>query len=189
MSWLYLKHLLKSFRDDERGSFMVESVIAFPLLFWTVCATYEFFEVHRYKSVRIKATYTIADMLSREQAEVTETYIDNAKILFDEITNDAGQNQLRITIIRYDADDDDYDVAWSKLRGEGRMRVLRSRDTRDQHDKFPIMSDGEQVIVVESVSEYDSLFGLVFGDSINIDTRVFTSIRFAPQLCFEECTS
>ena len=98
MSWLYLKHLLKTFRDDERGSFTVESVIAFPLLFWTICASYEFFEVHRYKSVREKATYTIADLLSREQSVVTDTYMDNVKILFDEISNDSGTNQVRVTI-------------------------------------------------------------------------------------------
>lgn len=186
MSWLYLKHLLKSFREDERGSFTVESVIAFPILFWTVCATYEFFEVHRYKSARIKATYTVADVLSREQSVVNDTYIDNAKVLFDEISNDTGLNQLRISVIRYDADDDEYDVAWSELRGEGRMRVLRSRDTRDQHDRFPVMNDGDEVVVVESVSQYDSLFGLVFGDKIDIDTRVFTSLRFAPKLDFED---
>ncbi|KRS18831.1 TadE/TadG family type IV pilus assembly protein [Roseovarius indicus] len=189
MSWLYLKHLLKTFRDDERGSFMVESVIAFPLLFWTLCATYEFFEVHRYKSVRIKATYTVADLLSREQSVVNETYMDNVKILFDEISNDAGNNQVRVTIVRYDADDDQYDVAWSKVRGTGRMRELRSADTASQHDRLPVMNDGEEVIVVESVSEYDSLFGLVFSEKINIDTRVFTSLRFAPQLCFERCSS
>lgn len=189
MSWLYLKHLLTRFRDDERGSFMVESVLAFPLLFWTICATYEFFEVHRYKSVREKATYTIADLLSREQSTVTETYIDNVKILFDEISNDSGDNQIRVTVIRYSETDDQYQVKWSKVRGEGRMTVLTTSDTATQHASFPILSDGEEVIVVESVSLYDSLFSLVYSDKINIDTRVFTSLRFAPQLCFVECSS
>lgn len=188
MSWLYLKQLLTSFRDDERGSFMVESVIAFPLLFWTICATYEFFEVHRYKSVREKATYTVADLLSREQLTVNDTYIDNVKILFDEISNDAGNNQIRVTVVRYDGDDDTYDVEWSEVRGTGRMTVLTDADTATQHARFPVLSNGEEVIVVESVSEYDSLFGLVFSEKINIDTRVFTSIRFAPQLCFETCS-
>ena len=115
--------------------------------------------------------------------------MDNVKILFDEISNDAGNNQVRVTIVRYDADDDQYDVAWSKVRGTGRMRELRSADTASQHDRLPVMNDGEEVIVVESVSEYDSLFGLVFSEKINIDTRVFTSLRFAPQLCFERCSS
>ncbi|MDM8165106.1 TadE/TadG family type IV pilus assembly protein [Roseovarius sp.] len=189
MSWLYLKHLLKTFRDDERGSFTVESVIAFPLLFWTICASYEFFEVHRYKSVREKATYTIADLLSREQSVVTDTYMDNVKILFDEISNDSGTNQVRVTIVRYNETDDRYEVKWSEVRGEDRMTALTTTNTASEHDRFPIMNDGEELIVVESVSKYDSLFSLVYSDKINIDTRVFTSLRFAPKLCFDACSS
>lgn len=189
MFWHDLKLRLRDFRNDERGSFMVESVIALPLLFWTVAATFEFFELHRYKSVREKATYTIADMISREQAAVTDTYMDNVKVLFDIITNDSGTNQLRVSIIRYDAGDDEYDVFWSKVRGTGPMDELVNNDVADSHDTLPVMADGEDVIVVESVSDYDSLFDLVLSDPFNIETRVFTSIRFAPQICFDACGS
>jgi len=187
MFWHDLKLRLRDFRDDERGSFMVESVIALPLLFWTVAATFEFFEVHRYKSVREKATYTIADMISREQDAVSDTYMDNAKTLFDLIVNDNGTNQLRVSIIRYDADDDQYEVFWSSVRGTGPMAALEDADVANDHDRLPIMADGEDVILVETVSNYDSLFSLVLPNPFNIDTRVFTSIRFAPQICFDAC--
>lgn len=189
MFWQDIKLRLQDFRDDERGSFMVESVIALPLLFWTVAATFEFFEVHRYRSVREKATYTVADMISREQDVVTDTYMDNAKVLFDEITNDDGTNQLRVTIIRYDAVSDTYGVSWSEVRGTGPLGVLTDTDVANSHATLPMMSDGEEVIVVETSSNYDSLFDLVLTGTLRIDTRVFTSIRFAPQICFDACTS
>ena len=189
MLWLRIKTRLAAFRDDASGSFMVESVIALPLLFWTLCATFEFFEVHRYKSVREKATYTIADMISREQDVVTDIYVDNAMTLYDEIASDTGTNQLRITIVQYDEDNDIYAVAWSEVRGSGRLFPLDDNDVANKHATLPVMDDGEQVIVVESVSNYDSLFDLVLSDTISIETRVFTSIRFAPQICFDACTS
>jgi len=189
MCWLELKSFLRDFCDDERGSFMVESVIALPLLFWTVAATYEFFEVHRYRSVRDKATYTIADMLSREQSVVNDIYMDNAKVLLDEITNDDGTNQLRVTNVRYDADDDKYEVVWSEVRGTGPMSELLDQDVASDHDRLPLLADGEQVILVETASDYNSLLDLVFDDAIRIETRVFTSLRFAPQLCFNACSS
>jgi len=189
MFWPYLKTLLAEFRDDTRGSFMVETVISLPLLFWTICATYEFFEVHRYKSVREKATYTIADMLSREQATINDVYIDNTKALFDTIANDTGDNQLRVTIIRYLEADDEYGVVWSEVRGSGRLNPLDDDDVANDHAKLPVMDDGEQLILVESVSNYQSLFDLVYSSAISIETRVFTSIRFSPQLCFGSCTS
>ncbi|WP_397543491.1 TadE/TadG family type IV pilus assembly protein [Roseovarius salis] len=189
MLWLRFKHLIASFREDTRGSFLVESVIALPLLFWTLAATYEFFEVHRYKSVREKATYTIADMLSREQSVVTDIYIDNAKILFDDVANDDGVNQLRVSVIRYLAADDQYEVAWSEVRGTGGMAALQDADVATAHDQLPAMSNGEEVILVESRSSYDPSFDVGLSDGINISTRVFTSLRFAPQLCFDVCTS
>jgi len=189
MLWFSFKDWLRRFRDDERGSFMVESVIALPLLFWTVAATYEFFEAHRYKSVREKATYTIADMLSRETSAVTDIYIDNAKALLDAIVSDDGINQLRVTLVRYTANDDTYRVDWSEVRGTGSMAVLTDTDIAQQVDRLPILPDGEQVILVETVSNYDSLFDLVMTETLPITTRLFTSIRFAPQLCFNACTS
>ncbi len=189
MLWLRLKTALQGFRDDTRGSFMVESVIALPLLFWTICATFEFFEVHRYKSVREKATYTIADMISREQAVVDDTYIDNTKLLFDEITNDDGVNELRVSIIRYNGNTDQYEVFWSEVRGTGPLFALDNDDVADAHDELPTLSHGEDVILVESVSSYDSLFDLVLQDTIRIETRVFTSIRFASQIHFDGVTN
>lgn len=183
-----LKFMLAEFRDDTRGTIMVEAVISLPLLFWCLAATFEFFEVHRYKSVREKASYTIADMISREQDVVTDVYIDNAKILFDEITNDDGFNQIRISIVQYNGGNDTYFVAWSEVRGTGSLNALTDGDVSTSHSTLPIMGDGEQVIVIELISEYDPLFDVGLGSGINIDTRVFTSLRFAPQVCFVSCS-
>lgn len=187
--WAGIKQRLCRFRDDERGTILVETVLSLPLLFLALAASYEFFEVHRYKSAREKATYTIADMLSREQNVVTETYMDNTKTLFDEISNDTGTNQIRISVIRYNGNDDEYEVAWSRVRGTGTLDALTDSDVSHDHDVLPSMADGEEVILVESSSSYEPLFSLVYSTSIGIETRVFTSLRFAPQLCFNACSS
>lgn len=189
MFFTLLKLKLAQFRDDVRGSIMVETVITLPLLFWTMAATYEFFEVHRYKSIREKATYTIADMISREQDVVNATYIDNAMVLFNEISNDDGVNQIRVSIVQYNEGDDKYEISWSEVRGTGSLNALTNADVANAHSTLPIMADGEQVIVVESVSNYDPLFNVGLGSGVPMDTRVFTSIRFAPQICFDACTS
>ncbi|MEQ9257723.1 MAG: pilus assembly protein [Roseovarius sp.] len=187
--WADIKERLCRFRDDEKGTILVETVLSLPLLFLALAASYEFFEVHRYKSAREKATYTIADMLSREQNVVTETYIDNTKTLFDEISNDTGTNQIRVSIIRYNASSDQYEIAWSRVRGTGGLAALTTADVANDHDVLPVMGDGEEVILVESNSSYEPLFSLVYSTSIGIETRVFTSLRFAPQLCFNSCSS
>jgi len=181
-----LKVSLASFLKETRGSLTVEAVIAVPLLFWIMAATFDFFEVHRYKSAREKATFTIADMISRETAPtgITSVYLDNAKVLFDEITNDDGVNQIRVSIVSYDADTDDYGVAWSQVRGTGSLVPLTDGDVQNAHATLPAVSDGEEIILVESTSGYNPLFNVGLND-VTIGTRVFSAIRFAPQICYE----
>lgn len=186
MLYARFKTFLQSFWEDARGTLTVEAVITVPLLFWATAATFDFFEVHRYKSVREKATFTVADMISRETSStgLTSIYLDNAKILFDEISNDDGANQLRVSVISYDADEDEYSVAWSQIRGVGKLTQLTDGDVRNAHDTLPSVDDGEEIILVESTSKYEPLFNVGLNDVV-IDTRVFTAIRFAPQICYE----
>ncbi|SLN32152.1 hypothetical protein PEL8287_01508 [Roseovarius litorisediminis] len=176
---------LRSFRDDTRGSLMVETVITLPILFWALTATYDLFELHRYKSVREKATFTIGDMISREQDYLTTTYIDNTKALFDEITNDNGVNQIRISIVKYDQNIDKYKISWSEVRGTGGLVALTDADVANAHDRIPVLDHGKEVILIESNSVFHSLFNIGLKKDLRIDTRTFTTIRFAPQICLE----
>lgn len=172
--------------EDTRGSMMVESVLSLPLLFWVMAATFEFFEVHRYKSVREKATYTVADILSRENsaAGITGTYLDNALVLFNEMSNDDNANQLRVSVIRFNGTDNKYEISWSHTRGTGPLTALTTADVQSAHSSLPILDNGEEIILVESQSHYNPLFDVGLDDFV-IDTRIFTAIRFSPQLCFE----
>lgn len=182
------RRALARFRKDMRGSIMVEAVIVLPLLFWALAATYEFFEIHRYKSVREKAAYTVADMLSRElSGGVNAVYLDNVKALFDEITGDDGNNQLRVSVIRYDSDEDVYAVSWSRVRGTGSgLEPLGDADVSDASDALPIMFDGQEIVLVESRSRYQPALDVGFQDNLRIDNRVFTALRFAARLRWED---
>ena len=185
MAFLPLKAFARRFRDDTRGSVMVETVITLPLLVWAIAATYEFFEVHRYKAAREKATYTVADMLSRETATVTPIYLDNALTLFNEISNDDGVNQLCISIIHFDADINEYSVRWSEVRGSGEFAELEDSDVATSHATLPIMGDGIDLVLVKANSVYSPLFNVGLDSNLNIDSRIFTSIRFEPTVIFD----
>lgn len=187
---LYIARLrtrLDQFRNETRGTVTVEMVITLPLLFWMLWATYEFFEIHRYQSARDKATYTVADMLSREQDVVTDTYIDNAKVLFDQIANDDGVNQIRVSVIEFDEKNNSYDAVWSEVRGQGKLAPFAEGAIGDGHSTLPKMRNAEQLILVEARTVYEPMLDLVFDDTIPMESRVFTSLRFSPQLCFDKC--
>lgn len=187
MYWPVLKSHLREFAEDTRGTAMVEAVITLPLLFLGLSAMFEFFEVHRFQSTRDKATYTVADMISRENDVINDVYMDNVLVLFNEIADDYGSNQIRVSVIDYDGENDEYSVVWSEIRGTGIMSALEDANVRTDHDNLPILDDGEQVILVESEAEYNTIFDVGFSDEMTVNTRVFTSIRFAPQMCFDSC--
>lgn len=176
------KSWLSRFRREERGSVMVETVITLPLLIWALGATYEFFEIHRYQSAREKASYTIADMISREMSAITPTYLNNAKIVFDTMANDGVANSMRVSLIKYDSDEDEYSIKWSEVRGATYLRALTTSDVKNDHAKLPQMRDGEELVVVDSLSKYEPMFDIGFGTGMDVSTHVMTIPRFAPQI-------
>lgn len=181
-----LKYALSRFRSATEGVMTVEMVIVLPFLFWMITTTFELYEVHRYKAARIKATYTVADMLSREMLPVNSTYIDAAKSLFDSQTLDHGINQVRMSVVMFNAATDTYSVRWSEVRGDGDMSALTNTDVATAHDELPMLNGGEELIIVESTSIYQPTFvypGL--NNQYTVNTQVFTGIRFASQLCWE----
>ena len=96
MYWPLIKSYIRDFAEDTNGTIMVETVLTLPMMFMGLAGMFEFFEVHRFQSTRDKASYTVADMLSREQSVINDVYMDNVKTLFDEIADDYGVNTIRV---------------------------------------------------------------------------------------------
>jgi hypothetical protein len=181
-----IRYALSRFRTATEGIMTVEMVIVLPFLFWMITTTFELYEVHRYKAARVKATYTVADMLSREMLPVNGVYIDSAKAVFDGQTLDRGDNQVRMSVVMFNAATNSYSVRWSEVRGTGPMSALTTAEVASAHDELPILSGGEELIIVESTSVYQPTFlypGL--NNDYTVNTKVFTGIRFASQLCWE----
>ncbi len=174
------------FRKGTEGVMAVEMVIMLPALLWMTATSLELYDVHRFKAARIKATYTVADMLSREMIQADTALLNTAKMVFDQQTMDPRETQLRMSVVRYRGATDTYEVVWSHLRGNGPMPPLVTADVANAHDELPVLSGGEELIIVESTSVYQPLFDFPgLNNSYAVNTRVFTGIRFLPQLCFE----
>ncbi|MDZ7709340.1 MAG: TadE/TadG family type IV pilus assembly protein [Roseovarius sp.] len=185
MRWL--TRIARRLRRDERGTVAVETVIIAPLLILGLFFSYEAYGMLRQQSLREKATYTAADILSRETAIVTDTYIDNVKRVFDMMAG-TDDTQVRISVVRYRNDPDqgidEFDLRWSEVRGSGPLDPLTDAGVRSAHDIFPIMDDGEEIIYVESRGRFASPVTTGVFPDILLETRMFMIPRFAPQVCF-----
>jgi Flp pilus assembly protein TadG len=187
MTYARLKSFLLRFRDGVQGTITVEAVVIVPILFWALQATFEIFEMYRFKSVREKATYTVTDMISREQAVIDQPFLDGAKQLFDEFTNGVGENQLRVTVVTFDTSTNEYSVVWSQIRGTGPMNPLQTSDVATDHDSLPTLGNGRQLIIVESWSNYEPRLNAGFDPSVPVTTRVFTGPRFVENIQCPSC--
>lgn len=177
-----LKRRLAAFRDNESGTVAVEAAVIFPMVMWAFLAMFVYFEGYRQTAINHKAANTIADMLSRETANITPTYIDNTKALFDMLAQQNGDTKIRISVIKWARRHDAFRVNWSKVRGSGITR-LRHEDMIPLESRLPVVPNQERMVLVETWSTYEPLFKIGMDDTV-INTFVFTRLRFAPQLRF-----
>ena len=176
-----LKSRFKRFAQDNSGSITVEFVLAMPILFWSFMAAYVFFDGYRQSAVNLKAAYTISDLVSRETSFIDDDYIDSMLNLLQLMTDasSSGDVTMRISVIRWDQDDDRYYLDWSANRGFS--EELTNANLNDLKDRLPTMPDNERVIRVETNNVFVPLFNIGM-DDINLSNFVFTRPRFVSQV-------
>ncbi|MFT7597013.1 MAG: Flp pilus assembly protein TadG [Paracoccaceae bacterium] len=173
---------LRTFATETRGSVSVEFVLVMPFLFWAFMATYVYFDGYRQSSVNLKAAYTISDLISRETNALNDDYIDAMHSLLKTMVRTRSEIRMRISVIRFDEDDDRYYVDWSENRG-----FLVARDNANIAEikhRLPSMPDNERVILVETKNFFVPLFNIGMDKKL-LSNFIFTRPRFAPQVVFE----
>lgn len=177
------KERLRSFRDDERGSMLVEGVLALPMMFWVLITFYVFWDAYRSITVVQKATYSIADVISRRRAAVDDPYLNGMNTVMDYLLDPGQSAEMRFSSITWNGIDNRYEVEWSYSPG-GKMAELRTADAANLTSQLPIMADGDTIVVVESRVDYAPAFNLgVLGDR-TIEQFIVTRPRLVPRVCY-----
>jgi hypothetical protein len=172
---------LRRFSRSERGSFSVETVMIFPLLIFAYVGIFTFFDAFRALNLNIRSSYTIGDMLSRETNPVGPDYIEGLNKIQALLSGSEYETILRVTVIRYDGDDDEIELVWSAVDGGTGKHIKKlKKNTLDEIEaQVPKMSHGDVNIVVETWSGFTPAFGI---ESYYFEHLVVTRPRFAPQL-------
>lgn len=173
------------FLRNENGSLSVEACFAVPILAWAITATFVFFDAFKTLNITQKATYTVADMISREEAAVDDDYIKSMYEIYYYLASGGGGGPaaLRISVVEMVTDPDtgldELELVWS----EGvNYDALTEIDPIE--DRIPGISAGEQLVVVESVKEWSPAF------AVGLATYQFSEIalarpRFSPKICWQ----
>jgi Flp pilus assembly pilin Flp len=178
---------LRRFLRDESGAMSIELLLVFPLLVFVLMGAVVFFEGFRARANSVKATYTIADALSREHQEpITPEYLDNLYRLYGGLLPKERPETMRVSVVRYDDDDEAYEVLWSEVRGTGvRITDAMLTPATIQDDLLPEMVHNERGIIVETVSRYSPAFGVGIRP-LSIRNTMILRPRFYSTLCWSD---
>lgn len=171
---------LRAFGRDESGVISIEFVIWMPLILVVMASTFTLFEAFRQKSLNVKAAYTISDAISRETDPIDPAYLDGMLSVLRYLTNSEGTQGMRVTLVRYDAAEDEYEVSWSQTRGD--FAVMDDDTLAGFRERLPALLHNERVIVVETETEHTPVFDIPALQPQRFYNFVFTRPRFAPQV-------
>jgi len=185
--WDYVKAPLGAWQKltacirREDGSVTTEAVIIMPLLAAFYCATFVWFDAYRQKTLIMKASYAVSDVLSRQE-EVDEPYLDDMRDVLDYMIPSNAPPRMRISLIRSVADangDVDHEVEWSY--GPNGMSDLTQADLDADSSWIPLMAPNDNVVVTETAVLYQPIFRVGIKTKIYRNTIV-TRPRFHPTL-------
>ncbi len=172
-----LENKLTKFRRDRSGATTVEFMITMPMVIFWLAGSFTFFDAYSESTRALKATYTVADILSR-QTEVDDEYIDDMNLLFTDFMR-GSTNDVWIRVSSIEKIDDALTIDWSTATG-----LHNSLTTIEQslEDLIPSIVNDESIILVESYSPF-----VPFLDYIGIQSRTYTNKvvvtpRFTSQL-------
>ena len=180
-----LRNALRRFRKDSRGTISAEAIVALPLLIWTHLATYEYFDAFSIITRNEKATYTLADMISRQTGTVTPTFIDWMLSLYDYLNHQPANSWVRVTTIGWDPNagsSGQYYVMWSYATNNG---VLLDDTTLQSYTaRLPTIATGDSLIMVETSMTYTPAFQLAVLPTGDLQQLVVTRPRISPQVAW-----
>lgn len=174
-----LHQRLARFARDDSGTVLTEFVIYLPLLLWAWIALVVFWDGFRETNAAQKASFAIADMITREQSAVSDSYRNGLQTVFAYMTHSSTANvSLRFTSILYHEDNERYQVDWSYSPGS-KLTELTTASLQSYVSRLPVMAGGDYLMLVETHVAYEPIMHIpFFGDYIqprNIDN--FVTIR------------
>jgi len=175
-----LLHRLARFGRQTRGAVAFEAVIILPVLVWTYTASFVFFDAYRVYNSSVKATYSVADALSRQTNTVHGYDVQGLARVLRHLIRNGDTARLRVTQIHWDGSA--YRVDWSHVTDndarlfDAQMPVIA--------DRLPPLMPNERVLLVESFVPYAPAFGMGL-EVLTFETFTVTRPRYANQVPFD----
>lgn len=168
------------FLRREDGGLSVEFVVLFPFLILLYGAMFVFWDAFETMGVTVRATETVADLMSRETGAFDAAYLAGMHEVFDWLTSADAPTAMRVTAVATEVDADgaeSFAVLWSEATG----RDVPDLDPAALEVRVPEPALGEELLVVETFYTFTPLADLGLAQQ-EFGNLVATRPRYVPQL-------
>lgn len=169
------------FGKGTGGSTSVEALIILPILLWAYMALFVYFDAFRTQNMNLKAAYTLADLISREDEVLSPSYINGLNLVYDYLTYNDQATWIRVSSVAWDATNNRYTVQWSYATKN--MPIQDDGTINGYADKLPVIPVGDTMIVVETSLTYTPLFDVGVAEK-TFSQFVPTRPRFHSKICY-----
>lgn len=154
----YLSRPVARFIRDERGVITAETVILTPVLVWVFLALFVYWDGFRAQTTTIKASYTVADLISRESAAINNAYINGMHQVYRYMVATNEPTWMRVTSIRYSTTTDRYTVLWSRSTSSSQSPVHTNTTINELRARLPLPAHNDALLVVETWRRFTPAF-------------------------------
>lgn len=177
---LRIRDLLRRFIRNETGAVVAEGVIVLPLFIWAHIALYVYWDAFRSNNAVQKAAFTVADMLSREQTDISQSYVDGLSRVVEYLIDEDQAARIRVSSITYNGTNQQFEVHWS-ASSNNTMTPLTTETLQNYINEIPQMAPADYAIVLEVETDYEPAFDIGMADQV-FREFVVTRPRFLPCL-------
>ncbi|SOC02216.1 hypothetical protein [Rhodobacter maris] len=186
--------LLRKFWRQTDGAVVFEGLFGSLLLLGWYAIAFQFYDVFRMRAQVLRASYTVADLISRERNAIGPTYVTGLKKVFDYISNtsDSDGTWLRLTLISCSAQTSDNCDGVSKAftlaapsytTATSGVSVHTTTSINAEHERIPILAPGDMAVVLESSYPYFPILDI--GDmALLLDGETWTQQGLSSKLRF-----
>lgn len=180
---------------DEAGAAPIEGLMGGLLLLAWIMVAYQFYDAFRLRALVGSATYTVADLISRQKGAIGPAFIDGNKHIFDQMTqvHDSSRSWMRVTLVTCPATSTDLlpcDGTIKPFRMDtsyatGTHAALTQADITAAGSRVPVMGAGDAAVVLETFYNYWPIFDIA-DKTMTLDGQTSFTLGLGSGIVFRE---